>query len=226
MDGFMLAETIRKDPHPIPGTILMLTSSGQIGDAARCRELGISAYLMKPIRQRELFDAILTTLNRKPEETSHLVTRHSLREEKGRLRVLLAEDNAINQRLAVRLLEKRGYLVHVSGTGKEAVQELEREAYDLVLMDIQMPEMNGFEATLAIREKEKHTGGHIPIIAMTANALKGDEDDCLAAGMDGYISKPIRTQEMFNTIESVRHKHVPPVHAESTESFPFLPRAL
>ena len=202
MDGFMLAGIIRKDPQPIPGTIMMLTSAGQMGDGARCRELGISAYLVKPIRQRELFDAILTALNRKPEETNQLVTRHSLREERTRLRVLLAEDNAINQRLAVRLLEKRGYLVHVSGTGTEALRELERETYDLVLMDIQMPEMNGFEATVAIREKEKNTGGHIPIIAMTANALKCDEEACLAAGMDGYVSKPIRTQEMFNTIEA------------------------
>ena len=218
MDGFMLAGIIRKDPQPIPGTIMMLTSSGQMGDGARCRELGISAYLVKPIRQRELFDAILTALNRNPEETNQLVTRHSLREERTRLRVLLAEDNAINQRLAVRLLEKRGYFVHVSGTGKEALRELERETYDLVLMDIQMPEMNGFEATVAIREKEKHTGGHIPIIAMTANALKGDEEACLAAGMDGYVSKPIRTQEMFNTIENVRHKYLAPIHAESTEN--------
>jgi two-component system sensor histidine kinase/response regulator len=217
MDGFTLAEIIRKDPQPIPGTIMMLTSSGQMGDGARCRELGISAYLLKPIRQGELFDAILTTLNRNPEEASQLVTRHSLREERGRLRVLLAEDNAINQRLAVRLLEKRGYLVRVSNNGKAALEELERTTYDLVLMDIQMPEMNGFEATRAIREKEKHTGGHIPIIAMTANALKGDEEECLAAGMDGYISKPIRTQEMFNTIESVCGKYVAPVHEDPAE---------
>ncbi len=183
---------------------MMLTSVGHLGDAARCRELGVSAYLVKPIRQAELLDAICQTLNKasKTKETP-LVTRHTLRESKHRSRVLLAEDNAVNQTLAVRLLEKRGYTVIAAGDGREAVEEFEKGQFDVILMDIQMPGMDGFAATAAIRGKEKLTGGHIPIIAMTAHALKGDRERCISAGMDGYVSKPIRTSELFSTIESV-----------------------
>jgi two-component system sensor histidine kinase/response regulator len=183
---------------------MMLTSAGHLGDAARCRELGISAYLMKPIRQAELLDAICKVLNRVPKTPiAALVTRHSLQEDKHHARILLAEDNAVNQTLAVRLLEKRGYWVKVAGNGRAALETFENEPFDIVLMDIQMPGMDGFEATAAIREKEKLTGGHVPIIAMTAHALKGDQERCLAAGMDGYVSKPIRTTELFSTIESL-----------------------
>jgi CheY-like chemotaxis protein len=130
-----------------------------------------------------------------------LVTRHTLHEEKPSFRILLAEDNAVNQVLAVRLLEKRGYSVVVAANGRAAVKALEKEIFHLVLMDIQMPGMDGFEATAAIREAEKLTGKHIPIVAMTAHALKGDEDRCVAAGMDGYVSKPIRSMEFFAVIE-------------------------
>jgi len=204
MDGFTLAEQIQKDPGLIAVTIMMLTSAGHLGDAARCRELGISAYLVKPIRQTELLDAICQVLN-KASQTKNvpLVTRHTLRENKQRSRVLLAEDNAVNQTLAVRLLEKRGYSVIVAGDGRAAVEAFEKDHFDVVLMDIQMPGMDGFEATAAIRTKEKLGGGHIPIVAMTAHALKGDQERCLSAGMDGYVSKPIRTSELFSTIESV-----------------------
>ena len=149
-------------------------------------------------------DAICQILHTAPQKsTDHLVTRHSLREIKRRIRVLLAEDNPVNQTLTVRLLQKRGYEVSVVGDGRAAVEAFQKEDFQLVLMDLQMPEMDGFEATSAIREKERSTGRHIPIIAMTAHALKGDQDRCLAAGMDGYISKPIRTSEMFSTIEDV-----------------------
>src|SRR6266851_1715779 len=204
MDGFTLAERIQKDPGLVEAIIMMLTSAGQLGDAARCRQLGISAYLVKPIRQAELLDAICQILHTAPQKsTDHLVTRHSLREIKRRVRVLLAEDNPVNQTLTVRLLQKRGYEVSVVGDGRAAVEAFQKEDFQLVLMDLQMPEMDGFEATSAIREKERSTGRHIPIIAMTAHALKGDQDRCLAAGMDGYISKPIRTSEMFSTIEEV-----------------------
>jgi len=210
MDGFTLAGKMQDDPGLAGGSIMMLTSAGQLGDGARCRELGISAYLSKPIRQRELFEAISCVVKNAPYEKAPLVTRHTLREDRQRLRILLAEDNPINQKLAIRLLEKRGHSVREVLTGREAVQAIETESFDLVLMDIQMPEMNGFEATAAIREREKLTAAHIPIIAMTANALKGDEEQCLAAGMDGYVSKPIRTQELFATIESVlSHARVP-----------------
>jgi signal transduction histidine kinase/ligand-binding sensor domain-containing protein/DNA-binding response OmpR family regulator len=204
MDGFTLAEHIHKDPELVNATIMMLTSAGHLGDAARCRELGISAYLVKPIRQGELLDAICKVLDgtaqKQPES---LVTRHTLREERNRIRILLAEDNVINQTLAVRLLEKRGYSVTVVPDGQAAVEAFQTGGFELVLMDIQMPRMDGFEATAAIREREKLTGGHVPIVAMTAHALIGDQERCIASGMDGYVSKPIRTSEMFATIEAM-----------------------
>ncbi len=206
MDGFALAERIQKDPELGGGNLMMLTSAGQLGDAARCRELGISGYLAKPIRQRELSEAIASILNPESPKKPQLVTRHTLRENRSRTRILLAEDNAINKKLAVRLLEKRGYSVHVTATGREALDALEKEHFDLFLTDVQMPEMNGFEATAAIRKKEQLTGKHLPIIAMTASALKGDEEQCLSSGMDAYISKPIRTQELFASIETALHQ--------------------
>jgi len=207
MDGFTLTEQIKKDADLAPVTIIMLTSVGRLGDAARCRELGVSAYLVKPIRQTELLDGICQALNRvSMTKNKTLVTDYTLQENKHRCRVLLAEDNIVNQTLVVRLLEKRGYLVTVARNGAEAVTALEDNLFDVVLMDIQMNGMDGFEATAAIRAKEKLTGGHIPIIAMTAHALKGDQERCISAGMDGYVSKPIRTSEMFSTIESLVRK--------------------
>jgi signal transduction histidine kinase/DNA-binding response OmpR family regulator len=204
MDGFTLAEHIQKGPQSLSTTIMMLTSAGHLGDAARCRELGISAYLVKPIRQGELLDSICRVLDQTaPKHAAPLVTRHTLREEKSRVRILLAEDNAVNQTLAVRLLEKRGHAVTVAEDGRAAVEAFLAGSFELVLMDIQMPVMDGFEATAAIREREKITGGHVPIVAMTANALVGDREKCLAAGMDGYLSKPIRTSELFATIEQM-----------------------
>src|SRR4029077_4712953 len=188
MDGFTLAERIKNDPGLVGATIMMLTSAGHLGDAARCRELGISAYLVKPIRQGELLDAICQLLDgtaRKQPEP--LVTRHTLREEKHRIRILLAEDNLINQTLAVRLLEKRGYSVTVASDGQAAVDAIQTGEFDLVLMDIQMPGMDGFQATAAIRDREKLIGGRIPIVAMTAHALVGDQERCLASGMDAYV---------------------------------------
>jgi len=204
MDGFALAEMIHKDPELVGSAIMMLTSAGHTGDAARCRELGIAAYLVKPIRQGELLDSILSVLQKGPKtKSAPLVTRHTLRETRHRAKILLAEDNAVNQTLAVRLLEKRGYDVSVAGDGKAALAALEKDSFDIVLMDIQMPGMDGFEATAKIREKEKFSGEHIPIIAMTAHALKGDEERCIAAGMDRYVSKPIRTSELLSAIESL-----------------------
>jgi two-component system, sensor histidine kinase and response regulator len=196
-------EALIGDPGLVGATIMMLTSAGHLGDAARCRELGISAYLVKPIRQGELLQAICNVLNLATQKQAPLVTRHPLREARNRSRVLLVEDNAVNQMLAARLLEKRGYIVSVAGDGRQALAAYGKEESDIVLMDIQMPQMDGFEATAAIREIERSTGRHIPIIAMTAHALKGDEERCLLAGMDAYISKPIRTNELLATIESV-----------------------
>ncbi len=215
MDGFTLAEIIQKDPELVGAAIMMLTSAGHVGDAARCRELGISAYLVKPIRQGELLSSIRQILQKTPElKPVALVTRHTLRETHNRARILLAEDNAVNQTLAVRLLEKRGYAVFVAADGQAAVAALEKDTFDLVLMDIQMPGMDGFEATSAIRKKEERTGRHIPIIAMTAHALKGDQERCIAAGMDGYVSKPIRTSEFFAVIEKMLSDTAKPESAE------------
>jgi signal transduction histidine kinase/CheY-like chemotaxis protein len=219
MDGFTLAEHIHKDAELRNVTIMMLTSAGHLGDAARCRELGISAYLVKPIGQGELFDAICQVLDRSAQKKPEpLVTRHTLRDEKHRMRILLVEDNAINQTIAVRLLEKRGYLVTVAPDGQAAVEAFQTGGFDLVLMDIQMPGMDGFEATAAIREKEKLTGGHIPIVAMTAHALVGDQKRCLAAGMDGYLSKPIRTTELSATIERMLGDKSKPASGELAQA--------
>ena len=202
MDGFELADEIRRNPGLASTSIMMLTSAGQRGDAARCREVGLEGYLTKPVGQSELRDAILRVTSSKHGETKPaLVTRHSLREEKH-LRILLAEDNLVNQKLAARLLEKQGHHVTVAGNGREAVDQLEKQGFDLVLMDIQMPEMDGFEATAAIREREKLTAKHVPIIAMTAHAMQGDRERCLAARMDGYVSKPIKLQELIGVIKN------------------------
>ncbi|HYL62508.1 MAG TPA: response regulator [Candidatus Methylomirabilis sp.] len=206
MDGFALVEEIRKRPGLSTATIMMLTSAGHRGDAARCHELGISAYLLKPIRQSELREAIGRVLGAQTEEgVIPLVTRFSLhdaREPGMFLRILLAEDNLVNQRLAVRLLEKRGHSVVVAGNGLEALQALEKERFDLVLMDVQMPEMDGLEATAAVRTKEKRTGVHQPIIALTAHAMKGDREKCLVGGMDGYLTKPIRPAELDRLLQT------------------------
>jgi two-component system, sensor histidine kinase and response regulator len=217
MDGFTLAERIKNEPDLVGASVMMLTSATHLGDAARCRELGISAYLMKPVRQGELWEALCNVLGNSPQEKAPLVTRHTLRENRNRARILLAEDNLVNQTLAVRLLEKRGHAVTVTSNGREALAALAKEEFDLVLMDVQMPELDGFEATAAIREMEKASGRHLPIVAMTANALKGDQERCLAAGMDAYVSKPVRTSELFATLEAILNGAAVPLLAEEQE---------
>jgi len=181
-------------------TIMMLTSGGQRGDAARCEELGIAAYLNKPVRQAELREAIVRVLHAKQEGSPvSLITRYSLRDKGDLLRtlhVLLAEDNRVNQKIATRLLEKRGHHVVLAVNGEEAIAALAQRSYDLVFMDVHMPGMDGIEATIAIREREKLTGLHQPVIALTALAMIGDRERCLAAGMDGYLSKPIDLQKL------------------------------
>jgi CheY-like chemotaxis protein len=205
MDGFALVEQIRQRPDLATATIMMLTSAGHRGDAARCQELGVSAYLLKPIRQSELREAVARVLGaREHDGAIPLITRFSLqdaREPEAYLSVLLAEDNLVNQRLVVRLLEKRGHRVVVAGTGLEALQALEKGSFDFVLMDVQMPEMDGIEATAVIREREKGGGLHQPVVALTAHAIKGDREKCMAGGMDGYLSKPIRPQELDQLLE-------------------------
>jgi CheY-like chemotaxis protein len=210
MDGFSVAEEIKKDPELVGATLLMLTSGGQQGDGARCRELGIAAYLMKPVSQTELLDAILAVMGMASDgpdpDRPQVVTRHSLREGRRRLRILVAEDNKVNQVVAARLLEKRGHSVVIVENGTEALAALEASrsgGFDLLLMDVQMPGMDGFQATRIIRGKEKSSGTRLPIIAMTAHAMKGDEERCLAAGMDGYVSKPFQAEEVFAMIDRV-----------------------
>jgi two-component system, sensor histidine kinase and response regulator len=207
MDGFALAEIIQKDASLAGIMLMMLTSPGSEGDGARCRQVSISAYLAKPIRQKELLEGMCAVLQRTPEnQIERLVTRHTLREQRNRRRVLVVEDNLVNQVLAQRLLEKHGYEVSVAGDGRAALHELQKGTFDVVLMDVQMANMDGMEATAAIRENEKSSGGHIPIIAMTAHSLKGDDEQCIAGGMDAYVSKPIRTEELFATMERVLGK--------------------
>jgi PAS domain S-box-containing protein len=207
MDGFRVAEKLRSDPTLAGSAIMMLSSAGQRGDVARCLELGISAYLVKPIRRSELLEAILLVLGRPPagQDRSQLITRHTLREARRKLRILVAEDNAVNRELVTRRLQKHGHTAIAVTNGLEAVERWEQEAAscDLILMDVQMPEMDGFQATAQIREREKNSGKHIPIIALTAHAMKGDRERCLAAGMDGYVAKPIRHQELMDTIEAL-----------------------
>jgi signal transduction histidine kinase/CheY-like chemotaxis protein/ligand-binding sensor domain-containing protein len=202
IDGFSLVERINENGGLEKTTVMMLTSAGQRGDAARCRKLGITAYLTKPVAQSELLDAILGSLAAQPKtiDSRALVTRHTLREGQPRVRILLAEDNAVNQTLAVRLLEKRDYDVVVANNGRQAMDLLDKEAFDLILMDVQMPEMDGLEATAAIRKKESASGQHMPIIAMTAHAMAGDREHCLRSGMDGYVAKPIRARDLFAEI--------------------------
>ena len=221
MDGFTLAARINQSPEIPTSTVMMLTSGGQRGDAARCREVGISAYLTKPVRRNWAKEAMLRVLGMRNEKTEDktLVTRHSMREARKQLRILLAEDNAINRELAVRLLNKRGHSVTVVENGKQAVAAIGSDSFDVVLMDVQMPEMDGYEATAAIRKLEESIGRHTPIIAMTAHAMKGDRERCLAAGMDAYISKPIQFDELFDVTESLAgfstNADVPAVVAES-----------
>jgi CheY-like chemotaxis protein len=203
MDGFALVEQIRRNPGLKGAIIMMLTSASQSGDADRCRELGVAGYLTKPIGQSELLDAILHAVGGKLQAVAPASgpgTQHPSGERRRGLRILLAEDNRVNQILAVRLLEKRGHHVQVAGDGREALEKLKTADFDLVLMDVQMPVMGGFEATAAVRETEKGTGRHIPIVALTAHAVKGDRERCLAAGMDGYVAKPIRSEELLEQI--------------------------
>jgi len=200
MDGFGLVSHLKDSVKFSMPTIMMLTSGGQRGDAARCEELGIAAYLNKPVRQAELREAIVRVLHAKQEGSPvSLITRYSLRDKGDLLRtlhVLLAEDNRVNQKIATRLLEKRGHHVVLAVNGEEAIAALAQRSYDLVFMDVHMPGMDGIEATIAIREREKLTGLHQPVIALTALAMIGDRERCLAAGMDGYLSKPIDLQKL------------------------------
>ena len=210
MDGLTLVERIRQRPELSTTRIMMLTSAGYREDAERSKKLGIASHLLKPIRQSELRETITRILGASEQEVAiPLVASYSLqdaREPAGALRILLAEDNLVNQRLAMRLLEKRGHRVVVAANGREALEALEKESYDLVLMDVQMPEMDGMEAIARIREKEARTGAHQPVVALTAHAMKGDMERGLSAGMDGYLTKPIRPKELDDVLDKYAAK--------------------
>ena len=199
MDGFAVAERILQNSNYAGIKLVMLTSAGQAEDVARCRKLGLTAYLTKPIKQSELFDVIINAMAVVERPHTPRVRKRGLPVQRG-LRVLVAEDNQVNQLVAKRILQKLGHQVTVVGNGREAVSAVQAGKFDLIAMDVQMPEMDGLDATAAIRLWEKTTGTHIPIIAMTAHAMKGDRDRCLAAGMDGYTSKPIRIGELDRAI--------------------------
>jgi two-component system, sensor histidine kinase and response regulator len=194
MDGFALAEQIRCNPELSPVTVMMLTSGGYRGDGERCRSLGILFYLYKPVRKRELLTAILTALGQPgtPSSAVAMSARETQPSGQGQaLHILLVEDNRVNQIVATRLIEKMGHSVTVADNGQAALSLLATQRFDLALMDIQMPQMDGLTATRKIRESEKSTQRHLPIVAMTAHAMKGDRERCIEAGMDGYVSKPI-----------------------------------
>ena len=202
MDGFGVAERIAAHPELAGSTIMMLTSSGHYGDAGRCRELGISAYLTKPVKQADLLNQICRVLEHNGKASVAVKAAPSAAAKPVRAaKILLAEDNLVNQRVAVGILTRRGHQVRVANNGREAIEAVEREPFDLILMDVQMPEMGGFEATAVIREREARTGEHIRIVAMTAHAMTGDRERCLAAGMDGYLSKPINQSLLFDVVE-------------------------
>jgi CheY-like chemotaxis protein len=197
-------EEIRQDPDARAHAVMMITSGGRKSEIARCREVGLDSYLIKPIKQSELVGALLKTLGGIAAEPQQPKSSDMSRKSGTRgLRILLAEDNFVNQQFAIGLLEKRDYRVVVAGNGQEAVEALEKEHFDLVLMDMQMPVMGGIEATAIIRAKEEQNGGHVPIIAVTAHAMDGDRERCIEAGMDGYVSKPIRAQQLDEAIESL-----------------------
>ncbi len=217
MDGFAVAEQIRHDPVLRDVIVMMLSSDSVHDDTARCREVGIATYLVKPIKQSELLDAILTVLGVAPEvkkEPEQVIPSTGLRRaqssrsghrpaaiEGPRLRILLAEDNFAGQLIARKTLEKMGHAVQIAGNGLEVLQMLEKGDFDLILMDVEMPEMDGLEATRAIREREAESDQHVPILAITAYAMKEDRERCLEAGMDGYLSKPVGPEELYGAIE-------------------------
>ncbi|HHS12334.1 MAG TPA: PAS domain S-box protein [bacterium] len=212
MDGFELAGAVQKSPSLADVTIMMLTSSRRKGDALRCQKLGISMYLVKPIRQKELLQAILSALGNEEaiemERTDGSSRKYDVPIQGGSdglkpCQILLAEDNEINRNLAEALLKKRGWTVRAAADGEEAVILWRKYSFDLILMDVQMPGMDGYEATQMIRREEESLGVHTPIVAMTAHVMKGDRERCLESGMDDYISKPMKARSLYETVERV-----------------------
>ena len=209
MDGFALTRKIRESADLARPVVMMLTSSGQRDQVKRCRQEGVEACLTKPVRRAELRNAVRSALEPADRSVARAAASTAAKDSQGeaassrQLRILLAEDNPVNQIVAIKLLERHGHTVAVVTNGREALGRLEIDRFDLVLMDVQMPEMDGFEATRELRSREARTGRHTPVIAMTAHAMKGDQERCLDSGMDGYVSKPIRPSALFSAIDAV-----------------------
>jgi CheY-like chemotaxis protein len=207
MDGFTLTQRIQANPQFSGAKIALLTSGTHRGDADRCRDLGIPVCLAKPIGEAELLEAI-TRMWQPPakiEAQPDSGPRHLAKAVEHRLRLLVVEDNPVNGLVARRLLEKQNHTVRTATNGQQALEIIEKEKFDCVLMDLQMPILDGFEATAAIRNNERSRGGHLPIIALTAHAMDGDRESCLVAGMDGYLTKPIDAKNVLTTVERVLH---------------------
>ena len=209
LDGLMVAERVRERWTESELAIILLTSATQQGILERCRTLGIGAYVMKPFTQSELLDAISSILIREDEVVESRLEPSDAAGDNEKpaiesMAILIAEDHPVNQRLALRLLEKQGHRVTVAGSGKEAIDAFRRQRFDAILMDVQMPELDGIEATRAIRLLEGREGRpRTPIIALTARAMSRDREVCLEAGMDGYVSKPLRPNELCEALERV-----------------------
>jgi two-component system sensor histidine kinase/response regulator len=201
MDGFTTAESILKDDQLTKPVIMMLSSSDLQGDLPRCRRIGIECHVIKPVMFAELREAILRALGSAP--VTPTVPEDQTIKTLRQLSILLAEDNAMNQKLATRLLEKRGHKITTVSNGREAIEALEASLFDLILMDVQMPEMDGWRATELIRERERVTGGHIPILALTAHAMKHDQQRCLDVGMDGFLSKPFEPPRLYEAVDNI-----------------------
>ncbi|MGC8660144.1 MAG: response regulator, partial [Desulfomonilaceae bacterium] len=207
VDGTEIARQIRRNLLSADIPIVMMCPGGKPDNFEELKTIGVSEYIVKPIKQSQLFDKLVSVLSSRHARKIVAVSApdHFVPSVKRHLKILLAEDNPVNQRLTIRLLEKVGHAVRLAKSGKEALEAIAHEKFDAVLMDIQMPELDGLAATRIIREAEKDTASHIPIIALTAHAMAGDKEKCLKAGTDAYLSKPIRLQELVETIESLVH---------------------
>ncbi len=201
MDAFTAVRRIRGNPGMTELPVILLSSSPARGDGARCLELGIDGYLARPFDANKLVEMVASVVVRKAGWERPVLTHHTIREAKKRLRVLVAEDNLVNRTVAARKLEKRGHWVTAVANGAEAVAAFDIARFDVILMDVQMPIMDGLEATSIIRGKELVTGGHVPVIALTAHAMTGDRERCLESGMDDYLTKPFKTSQLFIAVE-------------------------